>query len=284
MNNPSQLLGALRQTVRESEGDGGAPRRSNNLETTIQAATEAVRSGTVEPGLQAVAMQRERLALARHDLETHAQTVPPDTTAGAIIQRIRDLYAANGQSLDALEAAIKNLDGDAVDRAATVLADNTADMFDCHDAWKGEMTIMEAEAGGTVAVSEAYARLYQASDQLVLGQISANDWLKVLEPMERDVLQMQQKLDDGVATLRLKLAGEALAASIAAELQMALQEAVKGLQRMREYLASKDVAALNEGWSRLVAGNVRLQKATHTLTASQGVGGSTSDVVILEDE
>lgn len=283
MENPSQLLGALRQAVRETEGQGAAPRRSAHLEATLEAASGAVATRIAEPGLQAVALQRERLEMARQDLETNAQTVPPDTTAGAIVARIRALYEANAQSLDALETAVSNLDDEGLGRAAEALRQNMADLFECHDAWKAELTIMEAEAGGTVAVSEAYARLYQASDQLVLGHISVSDWLKVLEPMERDVLSMQQKLDDGLKAFRLKLDEEPLAASIAAQLQLALQEAAQSLERMREYIPSKDVAALNEGWSRLVAGNVRLQKATHSLTASQG-GSNVSDVVILEDE
>lgn len=281
MDNSSSLLGALRQAIRETESDGGALRRSPHLEATLQTVTEAAQSGAMEQGLQAVAQQRERLEMARQDLETHAQGVPADTTAAAIVQRIRDLYAANARGLDTLETATRRADSAALAEAADVLRRNLHDLMECHEAWKSEMSILEAEAGGTVAVSEAYAKLYQASDQLALGQLDVKDWLRVLEPLEHDLLAMQQKLDEGLGTLSIKLAEDAYASSIAAEIQLALQEGVQGLRRMRDYSVAHEVAALNEGWTRLVAGNVRMQKAMHTMAASQGMGG---DVVILEDE
>lgn len=282
METPNDLLGALRQTVREAESTESAPpRRSNNLESTLEAALQAVASGAPASGLQAIATQRQRLEAARADLEAHAVDVPAETTAARIVQRLRGLYARNGEALTTFETAVRTCDAAAAAQGADALRAITVDLFDCHDAWRAEMSLMEQEAGAVVMVPPLYGRLYEACEKTALGQMPVEAWRAVFESVEGSVHDTQRRLDDGLAVMGAALTSDAYASSIATEVQAGFNEIAAGLQRMRDFLGAREISALNDGWTRLVSGHVRTQKALHTLLASQGAG---SDVVILEDE
>ncbi|NDD28285.1 MAG: hypothetical protein EB084_08490 [Proteobacteria bacterium] len=281
MDSKSELLGALRQTLRGVESGSEPKRRSNNLETTLEAALEAVRDDDVRGGRQAVAAQRARLEQARSDLETQSQSVPPGGNAEAIVDRIRSLYAQNAAALDALDTAVAALDEAAVEQCSTHLRDLTAEMFDCHDDWQAEMRALEQHEGGSVLVPEAYGKLYDACEAIARGQIIPAEWKRVLDAVESEVTRVRAQVDTGLETLNTPLEGDTFARAVANEVQRGLSESLQGLHRMRDFARTSSVADLNEGWTRLVAGNVRVQKAMRSLTAGQG---RSTDVVILEDE
>jgi hypothetical protein len=275
----SDLLGALRQTMRESEVGGvdSGPRQSRNLENTLEAALE----GPPEQGLAAVREQRARLQAALGDLESHLQGMPLEGTAGALVERIRALYRENGEALGALETAVGASDRARVAALAETLREITSRMFECHDAWQAELRLMEQQSSGMVVVPEQYVALYEACDKVARGEIDVGAWRAVLEPVASQVRSTRDRVESGLGGLGGRLAEDPWCEGLAAQVRLGLEESVRGLERMGAYPGSGNVVDMNEGWNALVAGTLRIQKAMHAMSAGQG---ESNDVVILDQD
>lgn len=278
MDEANDLLAALRHTFRDAAVGGPATpsRRSQNLESMLAAA-----EGPRGAGLAAVREQRQRLETARQLLETHLGGVSLGGTAAALVTRLRRLYDDNGEGLDALEAAVERGDPPGVSVAASRLRAITDQMFECQAAWQAELRLMEQEQAGMVVVPDAYVSLYNACEQLARNEIDIDRWLAVLEPIEQQVQASRDQMERSLGSFASQLADDPYCAGLVGQVRSGMVESLSALARMRNFVSSRELTDLNQGWSDLAAATVRVQKAMHSMSAGQAGRG---DVVILDDD
>jgi hypothetical protein len=280
----SDLLSALKQTLKDPnapEAETG-PRRSPHVEAMIAVLLEA-RAGnaTPEQALAAIETMQQRLAAAQQDLENSVQNANLSATQEALVERIREGYRENGVILNAMHATAAASDYASLDQHVDELRRLTGQLYACYDTWQVEAREATQTGDGMAMVPVSYGKLYEACDQVARGNVAVSVWLESLNAVETEIRNIARRLHDGIGSLSDKLAKDTYCSALAGEILAGYDDSIEALGIMRQFESDRNVAHLNQGWTHLVGGHLRSQKALRSLQA--GAGG-TSDMVILDTD